>query len=54
VLKRLFDEGNLAIYRYDYAKKKWVECPSFTLQKGKKYRIACIAPSFGLYGLATK
>ena len=54
VLKRFFDEGNLAIYRYDAAKKNWVECPSKVIEKGKKFRIVCIAPSFGIYGLATK
>jgi len=54
VLKRYFDEGNLAIYRYDAAKKNWVECPSKLIEKGKKFRIVCIAPSFGVYGLATK
>jgi len=54
VLKRYFDEGNLAIYRYDAAKKNWVECPSKVIEKGKKFRIVCIAPSFGIYGLATK
>lgn len=54
VLKRYFDEGNLAIYRYDAAKKNWVECPSQVIEKGKKFRIVCIAPSFGVYGLATK
>jgi len=54
VLKRYFDEGNLAIYRYDAAKKNWVECPSQVIEKGKKFRVVCIAPSFGIYGLATK
>lgn len=54
VLKRFFDQGNLAIYRYDAAKKNWVECPSKLIEKGKKFRIVCIAPSFGIYGLATK
>lgn len=54
VLKRYFDEGNLAIYRYDAAKKNWVECPSKVIEKGKKFRVVCIAPAFGIYGLATK
>jgi len=54
VLKRYFDEGNLAIYRYDAAKKNWVECPSKVIEKGNKFRMVCIAPSFGIYGLATR
>lgn len=54
MLKRYFDEGNLVIYRYDAAKKNWVECPSKVIEKGKKFRVVCIAPSFGIYGLATK
>lgn len=54
VLKRYFDEGNLAIYRYDAVKKNWVECPSKVIEKGKKFRVVCIAPSFGIYGLALK
>ena len=54
VLKRLFDEGNLAIYRYDAREEEWVECPSKLVQKGKKFRLTCILPTFGIYGLATK
>jgi hypothetical protein len=54
--RRLWDLGELSIYRWDKISRKWVECPSYLVEmKNLPHgRVTCIMTTFGLYGIAAE
>lgn len=54
--RRLWDEGELNIYRWDVNKNDWVKCPTFLVEmKNLPHgRVTCIMTDFGLYGIASE
>ena len=54
--RRLWDQGELSIYRWDTSKRDWVQCPSFLVEmKNLPHgRVTCIMTTFGTYGIATE
>jgi hypothetical protein len=52
--RKLWDSGDLSIYRWNDVSKEWVECPSFLVEmKNLPHgRVTCIMTTFGLYGIA--
>lgn len=52
--RKLWDQGDLSIYRWDTSKRDWVKCPSFLVEmKNLPHgRVTCIMTSFGTYGIA--
>jgi len=54
--RRLWDEGELGIYRWDITKKDWVECSTYLVEmKNLPHgRVTCIMTTFGLYGIAVE
>jgi hypothetical protein len=54
--RRLWDEGELSIYRWDENKRDWVNCPSYLVEmKNLPHgRVTCIMTTFGTYGIATE
>ena len=52
--RRLWDEGELGIYRWDITKRAWVECPTYLVEmKNLPHgRVTCVMTAFGLYGIA--
>ena len=54
--RRLWDEGELSIYRWDENRRDWVNCPSFLVEmKNLPHgRVTCIMTTFGTYGIATE
>jgi hypothetical protein len=53
--RRLWDQGELKIYRWDQDKLDWIECPTFLVEmKNLPHgRVTCIMTAFGTYGIAT-
>ncbi|MCI0519428.1 MAG: hypothetical protein L0Z70_04135 [Chloroflexi bacterium] len=52
---RLYDRGELAIYRWDGSGQRWIECD--TLEVGSRNgttALSCRMSQFGLYGLGSK
>ena len=54
--RRLWDEGELSIYRWDVDKVDWVKCPTFLVEmKNLPHgRVTCVMTTFGTYGIATE
>lgn len=54
--RKLWDEGELSIYRWDVDRRNWVTCSSYLVEmKNLPHgRVTCIMTSFGLYGIATE
>lgn len=54
--RKLWDAGELNIYRWDEDFEEWVECPSFLVEmKNLPHgRVTCIMTTFGLYGIAVE
>lgn len=52
--RKLWDQGELSIYRWDTTKRDWVKCPSFLVEmKNLPHgRVTCIMTTFGTYGIA--
>ena len=52
--RKLWDQGDLSIYRWDFDKKDWVICQTFLVEMKilPHGRLTCIMPRFGTYGLA--
>jgi hypothetical protein len=51
---RMWNNGDLAIYYYNGATNKWVECPTSFIFKTGTSRVSCRIRTFGLYGVAEK
>lgn len=54
--RKLWDEGELSIYRWDIDRRDWIECPTFLVEmKNLPHgRVTCIMTTFGTYGIATE
>ena len=54
--RRLWDQGELGIYRWDSVGKDWVKCQTFLVEmKNLPHgRVTCIMTTFGTYGIATE
>ena len=54
--RRLWDEGELSIYRWDDVTNDWIKCPSYLVEmKNLPHgRVTCIMTTFGLYGIASE
>jgi hypothetical protein len=54
--RRLWDAGELSIFRWDVNRGDWVECPTFLVEmKNLPHgRVTCIMTDFGTYGIATE
>jgi len=52
--RKLWDAGELNIYRWDKNLSQWVKCPTFLVEmKNLPHgRVTCIMTTFGLYGIA--
>lgn len=52
--RRLWDQGELSIYRWDVNKADWVECQTFLVEmKNLPHgRVTCLMTTFGTYGIA--
>lgn len=54
--RKLWDSGELGIYRWDDQADEWIKCPSFLVEmKNLPHgRVTCIMTAFGLYGIAVE
>lgn len=54
--RELWDAGELGIYHWDTAKKRWVVCPTLLVESKNlpHGRVSCVMREFGLYGIATE
>lgn len=54
--RKLWDEGELSIYRWDVDRRDWIACPTFLVEmKNLPHgRVTCIMTTFGTYGIATE
>lgn len=54
--RRLWDDGELNIYRWDVDRRDWIECPTYLVEmKNLPHgRATCIMTTFGLYGIASE
>jgi hypothetical protein len=54
--RRLWDEGELSIYRWDDDTNDWIKCPSYLVERKSlpHGRVTCIMTTFGLYGIAVE
>ncbi len=53
--RKLWEDGDLSIYRWDIDRKDWIECPSYLVElKNLPHgRVTCIMTTFGVYGIAS-
>jgi hypothetical protein len=54
--RRLWDEGELSIFRWDSVRKEWIECPTYLVElKNLPHgRLTCVMTAFGTYGIASE
>lgn len=54
--RKLWDQGELSIYRWDSSRKDWVKCHTYLVEmKNLPHgRLTCIMTTFGTYGIATE
>ena len=54
--RKLWDAGELSIYRWDEIRRQWIKCPTFLVEmKNLPHgRVTCIMTTFGLFGIAVE